>query len=71
VQPSAIMHDGKTAYCYVLGKGNVPERRNVVLGNDLGNLVLVKSGIRAGETVVVDGTHKIRPNTPVEPVVKK
>ena len=71
VLPSAILHDGKTAYCYVMGPDNVPERRNVVLGNDLGDLVLVRSGVRAGETVVVDGTHKIRPKTPVEPVEKK
>ena len=54
-----------------MGPGNVPVRRDVTLGNDLGSLVLVKSGLKAGETAVVDGTHKIMPNVPVEPVEKK
>ena len=71
VLPSAILHDAKTAYCYVMGPDNIPVRRDVVLGNDLGDLVLIKSGVKAGETVIVDGTHKIRPGVPVEPVEKK
>ncbi len=68
VTPSAIMHDSYNAYVYVLDDKNVVIRRDVTLGSDLGDLVIVKSGLKEGEIVVVDGTHKVTQGGEVEPV---
>ena len=32
---------------------------------------LIESGVKPGETVVVDGTHKVRPGGKVVPVFEK
>ena len=66
ITPSAVMHDNKAAYVYVLDKNNVVSRRDVVLGSERGNFVIVEKGLKPGETIIVDGTHKARPGTEVE-----
>ena len=64
----AVMNNGKMDYVYVLGEKNIPQLRQVVLGEVQGGTQTVKSGLTVGETVVVDGTHKVRPGVPVSPV---
>ncbi len=66
ITPSAVMHDNKAAYVYVLDKNNVVSRRDVVLGSERGNFVIVEKGLKVGETIIIDGTHKARPGTEVE-----
>jgi len=66
VVPSAIMHDSKSSYVYVLDKENKAFRRDVVLGSASGKYIIIEKGLKAGETVVTDGTHKVRPGTAVE-----
>lgn len=67
ISPSAVMHDAKSAYVYVVGDGNTVERREVTLGSGTGSLQTIKSGLAAGETVVVDGMHKTMPGAVIEP----
>ncbi|MCD8141054.1 MAG: efflux RND transporter periplasmic adaptor subunit [Planctomycetaceae bacterium] len=67
VMPSAVMHDAGSAYVYVLGDDNQAERRDIVLGFATGGLQTVLSGLEPGEIVVVDGTHKVVPGSPIEP----
>lgn len=60
VMPSAVMHDAKTAFIYVLDEENRVERRDVRLGYSTADQQLIEDGVRPGEKIVVDGTHKIR-----------
>ncbi|MBR2364356.1 MAG: efflux RND transporter periplasmic adaptor subunit [Lentisphaeria bacterium] len=71
VLPSAVMHDGKTAFVYVVGANNIPAKRAIVPGNSNGQRVLIEKGLKAGETVIVAGTNKVYPGVPVKPVMEK
>jgi len=42
--------------------------RSVKIGSAIGGEWLVLEGLAAGETVMVDGFQKLRPNAPVKPV---
>ncbi len=59
IQTSALMFDGVTHYIYVLDSHNVVEKRKVVLGPTDGDWQTIESGLKTGEVVVIDGTHKI------------
>ncbi len=66
VPPSAVMHESKGSYVYVVGKGNLVEKRYIVPGNSTADWQLVNAGLKKGETVIVEGTHKTMPGAPVE-----
>ncbi len=66
VPPSAVMHESKGSYVYVVGKGNLVEKRYIVSGNSTADWQLVNAGLKKGETVIVEGTHKTMPGAPVE-----
>lgn len=68
VRPSAVMIDDKGAYVYVLDADNTVHLRRVTLGVLENNWQTVKSGLKPGETVVIDGTHKAMPGGKVNPV---
>ncbi len=67
VAPSAIMHDSKGPYVYVVDGENKVERRDVVLGQSTSGLQVVTSGLRLGEHIVTDGMHKTMPGAVIEP----
>ena len=46
---------------FVIGADGKAEARDVVLGQVLGTEWVVGSGLKDGETVVVDGVHKVQP----------
>ncbi len=52
---------------YVIGSENKVEQRSVTLGPRVQNHVVVMSGLRAGEKIVVDGTQKAQPGGTVIP----
>jgi RND family efflux transporter MFP subunit len=68
VKVSGVITDNKGSFVYVLGKNNIPMRRNVKLGSVVGNLYIIKSGLKPGEVIITDGTHKVIPGMPVKPV---
>lgn len=77
VPVSSVMFDGTTHAVYIVGANNLVERRRVELGPLDGDWQIINVGVKAGETVVSEGTHKItlRPGPdgkplpfPVEPV---
>ena len=66
ITPSAVMHDGKGAFVYVLDKDNKVSRRDIVTGSERGKYIIVEKGLNIGETIIIDGTHKARPGAAVE-----
>ncbi|MBR5626193.1 MAG: hypothetical protein IKW74_01065, partial [Thermoguttaceae bacterium] len=72
VRVSAIMFDGNAHFVYVMDRSNNKiERRDVVLSTINGDFQAIESGLKVGETVVVDGTHKVQPGATVKPVNRK
>jgi RND family efflux transporter MFP subunit len=51
----------------VIGADNKTQQRAVTLGDRVGELWIVKSGLKAGERIVVDGMQKAPPGTTVVP----
>lgn len=51
----------------VVGSDNKIEMRAVKVGDRTGSMWIVEDGLKAGETVVVEGTQKIRPGAVVNP----
>ena len=67
VPPSAVLHDAQTSFVYVVDEGNKVERRVVELGDMTKTHQLIKSGLKIGEKVVSQGTHKVMPGDEVVP----
>ena len=59
--PSAIMpaSDGKF-YVYVVDANKMAKRRAVKVTTQRPDYVFISEGVKQGETVIVDGTHKVR-----------
>ncbi|MBR5161338.1 MAG: hypothetical protein IKW80_06885, partial [Thermoguttaceae bacterium] len=72
VPVSAVMFDGTTHTVYIVGPGNMVERRRVELGPIDNGWQVINAGVKAGETVVSEGTHKIMmvpgPDGKIQPV---
>ncbi len=68
VKLSALLNDNQGSYIYVVGPDNVVERRPITVGPMVNNMQTVLSGVTPGEIVIVDGTHKVRPGSPITPV---
>ncbi|MDQ0471503.1 efflux RND transporter periplasmic adaptor subunit [Labrys wisconsinensis] len=58
-------------YLYVVGAGNTVEQRLVSLGPTDGDLVVIESGVAAGDQVIDGNLQKIGPGMPVQPIPKK
>ena len=52
---------------YVVGSDNVAHVRNVKLGEQIGQNIVIASGLRSGETVVTQGLDKLKDGTKVAP----
>ena len=72
VPVSAVMFDSTTHTVYIVGPNNMVERRRVELGPIDNGWQVINSGVKAGETVVSEGTHKIMmvpgPDGKIQPV---
>jgi membrane fusion protein (multidrug efflux system) len=53
----------------VIGANDKAEQRAVTLGDRVGQMVIVKAGLSAGERIVVDGLTKAPPGTTVAPTM--
>ena len=71
VPPSAVMHDAQESFVYVVGEGNKIERRVIELGDMTKTHQMVKSGLKAGEKVVYQGTHKVMPGDEIVPAAEQ
>jgi membrane fusion protein (multidrug efflux system) len=61
----AIVPEGDNQYVYVVA-GGVAEKRRVQLGRRIPGFVAIEAGLEAGETVITEGTHKVRDGAAVE-----
>ena len=71
VPPSAVMHDANESFVYVVGADNKLERRTIELGDMTKTHQLVKSGLKTGEKVVYQGTHKVMPGDEIVPAAEQ
>lgn len=67
----AIQRGPQGAYVYVVTPDKVVQMRRVQLGPNEAGTVAVKSGVAAGDAVVVDGTEKVQDGARVEPTVRQ
>ena len=70
IHEQAVLTDQDRRYVYVLGEKNAAMRKDVRLGQKVEGLVVVESGLQAGDRVIVNGMRKIFfPGQPVKPHV--
>jgi multidrug efflux system membrane fusion protein len=68
VDDKAILTDQDRKYVYVVGPGNVAQRKDVVTGGMADGLRLIQSGLAPGDKVIVGGLQQIySPGTAVTP----
>ncbi|HUJ28809.1 MAG TPA: hypothetical protein VLW85_22465, partial [Myxococcales bacterium] len=60
-------HGPNGTFAYVVGAGNVAEMRPLVLEATQGDIAIIRSGLSAGEQVVVDGQAQLRPGSKISP----
>lgn len=68
---SAIGSDQSKSFVFVVGDGNKAEYRSVVLGPQVEGNRLVRSGLKAGEQVILDHLQRLAPGEPVVPLVNR
>jgi len=61
----AIVPEGTQQFVFVVNDG-VAEKRRVELGRRIPGFVVISDGLAAGESVITEGTHKVRSGTIVE-----
>ncbi|TAK64940.1 MdtA/MuxA family multidrug efflux RND transporter periplasmic adaptor subunit [Methylobacter sp.] len=66
VSSAAIQHDTQGAFVYVVGPEKTVQLRRVTLGPTEADKVAVLSDLAAGETVVVEGTDRLREGSQVD-----
>ncbi|MEN0041760.1 MAG: efflux RND transporter periplasmic adaptor subunit [Pseudomonadota bacterium] len=68
IPDAAIASDQDRKIVYVVGEQGMVEDRTVQLGELFENMRVVRSGLSADETIVVDGLLRVRANAPVDPI---
>jgi membrane fusion protein (multidrug efflux system) len=64
---SAILSDQQGDYVYVVDAQNKAQRQKVTLGQSTPTVASVTSGLKEGDTIVVEGIQRVRPGQPVSP----
>jgi multidrug efflux system membrane fusion protein len=70
IQDRAVGTDLSKKFVYVVGVQNDVQYREVTLGPVVDGLRVVRSGLHAGESVIVNGLQRVRPGARVTPVVE-
>lgn len=60
VHPTAVLQDIQGPYVWIVGEGGAAERRTIARGDLVGDWLVVEKGLKPGETVVIEGAHKVR-----------
>lgn len=67
VNERAVGTDQDKKFVLVVGEGNKAEYREVALGAPVDGLRVVRSGLKPGERIVVNGLQRVRPGAVVQP----
>lgn len=67
VSESAIGTDQALKFVLTLSSSNTVEYRQVTLGPTIEGMRVVRTGLKAGEEIVVNGLARVRPGMPVQP----
>ena len=67
VPMSSVLQDRQGKYVYVLNEGNTVSRRPITTGTRIDNGWSVTDGLKAGETIVVEGLQRIADGQAVSP----
>lgn len=67
IAQSSVLEDMQGRYVYTVNNDNQVIRKNVSLGQRHGVNWVVESGLEEGDSVIVNGVQKVRPNMPVTP----
>jgi RND family efflux transporter MFP subunit len=67
IDDSAVNTDQNQKYVFLLGADNKIEYRKVKLGRVIDGLRVVKEGLKAGDTIVVNGAQRVHPGVTVTP----
>ncbi len=65
VNPRAIGTDQSQKFVYVVGDDSTAQRRTIDMGPLLDGKRIVRSGLEAGDRIIVNGLQRVRPGTPV------
>ncbi|MGQ9367876.1 efflux RND transporter periplasmic adaptor subunit [Azospirillum sp. ST 5-10] len=68
VPVTAVQRDRDGPFVLVVGPENRVEARRVALGTQVGQTFAVRSGLEAGDTIVVQGQQKVQPGMAVNPI---
>ncbi|MFM7116618.1 MAG: efflux RND transporter periplasmic adaptor subunit [Planctomycetota bacterium] len=66
IPEQSIATDQSFKYCWVIGKDNLPERRELTLGQRQGEWRVIRDGVKPGEQVVFEGVQRVRAGQAVE-----
>lgn len=69
VIPRAVVMDVQGSKSVYVVEEGIAKTKSVKLGSDAGSLVVVESGLKAGDMVMVENLQTMRPGTKVEPKV--
>ncbi len=67
VPRAAVLADQEGDYVFVVDKDNKAEKRRVKLGQSTPAFASIISGLKDGESVIVDGIQRVRPGQTVSP----
>ena len=67
IADSAIGTDQNVKYVFVIGPDNRVQYRAVKTGPIVDGLRVVRSGLKAGETIIVSGLQRVRPSVAITP----
>ena len=67
VDERAVGTEQNLKFVYAIGAGNIAEFRQVKLGPMIDGKRVIRSGLNAGDSVVVTGLQRVRPGAPVTP----
>lgn len=68
---SAVQHDQNGAFVYIINEQGQAMRTPVTLGEIENKKQTILEGLNEGQTVIIDGVHKIRPGVQIVPQFKK
>jgi membrane fusion protein (multidrug efflux system) len=67
VPRSAVLSDQQGDYVFVVDADSKARRQNVKLGQSTPTVASIMSGLKEGDSVVVEGLQRVRPGQPVSP----